>query len=313
MKSPEQILESFHELMPWARFDQWSGICIETGDAAHPQTVCAFFGEDQDADQKLLILRGADPAFRYFQYRTGDWTPEFGLDFATTDGIKINIIEDEVDSYESSKPGHAPEALRLDEKQLMFEVVDAINTLVSLIDAEKVPVFGETEDYCYHLWKVAGTWRAEVREFPDEQFIANEPVEIADGLLKKIVAAKLPHEGVWEAASFYLPATRFQGDQEMFVQCAGVAERSVGTLGILTIESHADPEQEIVTVLLDSIEKQKRIPQFVMVREERVAERLFPMAQTLGIQLRLRRRLRDLSRIRDAMIDAFPEDDSDED
>ena len=310
---PDQILNRFHELTPWNRFDEWSGICIETS----TDFVCAFFGEDQEADFKLLILRGADPSDRYLQYRAGDWIPEFGLDFATTDGIKMSIVEDEVDTYFSCKPGQPPQALRLDEKQLMFEVLDAINALVKMMDEEKVPVLGETEDLCYHLWMIeksspGNAWRADVREFPDEQFVKHMPVEVSEARIKRIKAAGLLKEGVWEAAPFYLPVTRFQGNEEVFVQSAAIAERGAGLLGLVTLEAHANPEQEIVEALIGSIEKQMRIPQFLIVKDEQIAERVFPILQELGIEIRLRKRLRELVRIREEMIEEFP-DDEDED
>ena len=319
MNNADQILSRFLELTLWTRFDEWSGVCFDRSEEStatggvdsHSAFVCAFFGEDQEADFKLLILRGPDAAHRYLQYRTGEWVPEFGVDFATTDGIKVNIIEDEVVSYVSMKPGQPPEPLRLDEKHLMFEVMDGLNFLVEKMDEEKVPILGETEDYCYHLWKVAKSWRADVREFPDEVFLKYQAIQIQDSRIKRIQAAGLLQEGIWEAAPFYLPATRFQGDQEVFVQCAGVAERNMGLLGLVTLEAHADSEQEIAEALIGSIEKQKRIPEFVIVKEERVAERLLALLQTLGIQVRLRKRLRELERVREEMIEEFPDEEGD--
>jgi hypothetical protein len=306
--APDEILDRFHELTPWTRFDEWSGICVETS----TDYVCAFFGEDSEADFKLLILRGQDPARRYLQYRSGEWVPDFGVDFATTDGIQVNLIEEQVESYESCKPGQPPEPLRVDEKQLLFEVLDAINFLVNAVDIEKVPMLGETEELCYHLWKVGKTWRADVREFPDEQFVKYDPIQVNEMRLKRINAAGLLREGVWEAAPFYLPATRFQGDQEVFVQCAGIAEKNMGLLGLVTLEAHADPEQELVEALIGSIEKQKRIPQFLIVKDERVAERMLPILQSFEIQLRLRKRLRELEHIRDEMIEEFPDEENDQ-
>jgi hypothetical protein len=306
--SADRILETFNRAAPWNRFDEWTGIWIETSN----QNTCVFFGEDQDSDFKMLILRGSDPAFRFLQYRSGEWIPEFGLDFATTDGLRVSIIEDEVDSYLSCRPGLPPDALRLDEKQFLFEVFDAISYLVERLDADEVPVLGETEEHCYHLWKVAGTWRAEVREFPEEQFQKFQPIEIPETRLKRIQAANLPQDGVWEAAPFFLPATRFQGNQEVFVQCAAVAERNSGLLGLVTLEAHASPEQEIAEALLGSIEQQKRLPQFLIVKDERLAERILPVVQSLGVQLRIRRRLRELELIREEMIEEFPDEDSDE-
>ncbi|MBU6153422.1 MAG: hypothetical protein KGP28_03880 [Bdellovibrionales bacterium] len=306
--SADQILERFNLAAPWTRFDEWTGIWIETT----TQSTCVLFGEDQDSDFKMLVLRGNDPSFRFLQYRSGEWIPEFGLDFATTDGLRVSIIEDEVDSYLSCRPGLPPDALRLDEKQFLFEVFDAITYLVGRLDADEVPVLGETEDDCYHLWKVAGTWRAEVREFPEEQFQKFQPIEVQEARMKRIRAADLPQEGVWEAAPFFLPATRFQGNQEVFVQCAAVAERNSGLLGLVTLEAHASPEQEVAEALLGSIEQQKRLPQFLVVKDERLAERILPVVQSLGIQLRIRRRLRELELIREEMIEEFPDDDADE-
>ncbi len=312
MQNPDQILNRFHELTPWTRFDEWTGICIDTSTPDRESFICAFFGEDQEADFKLLILRGRDPANRYLQYRSGEWVPEFGLDFATTDGIKINIVDEQVDTYVSMKYGQPPEPLRLDEKQLMFEVMDAINFLIVQMDEEKVPTLGETEDYCYHLWKVAQSWRADVRDFPEEQFFKYDPIQLLDARLKRIQAAGLPQEGVWEAADFFLPATRYQGDQEVFVQCAGVAERNSGLLGLVTLEAHADPQQEIAEALIGSIEKQTRVPQFLIVKEEKVAERLIPLLQSLGIHLRLRKRLVELETIRESMIEEFPDEENEQ-
>jgi hypothetical protein len=40
-----------------------------------------------------------------------------------------------------------------------------------------------------------------------------------------------------------------------------------------------------------------------------LAERLLPLVQRLGIQLRLRKRLRELEEIRESMIDEFPDED----
>ncbi|NDF13714.1 hypothetical protein EB061_00090 [bacterium] len=305
--SPDQILDRFNELAPWTRFDEWTGIWVE----ATGQSVCVLFGEDQEADFKVLILRGADPASRFLQYRSGDWIPEFGLDFATTDGIRVNIVEDQVESYLSCYPGLPPEPLRLDEKQFLFEVLDGINYLVEQLDRDALPALGESEDYCYHLWKVAKTWRAEVEEFPEEQFLRFEPVQAGDSRVKRILGATLPRDGVWEAAPFFLPATRFQGNQEVFVQCAAVAERGAGLLGLVTLEAHASPEQEIAEAILGSIEQQKRIPQFLVVKDERLAERLLEFVQKLGIQLRIRRRLKDLEEIREGMIEDFPDEDED--
>ncbi len=311
--APDQIIERFLELAPWTRFDEWTGIFIEVTDpsnAEETQTVCAFFGEDQASDFKLLILRGHDPCYRYLQYRSGEWIPEFGLDFATTDAIKVGITEDDIDSDESCKPGQPPEPLRTDEKKILYEVLDAINTAVTMVDEEKLPMLGETEDFCYHLWKVSKSWRAEVSEFPDEQFKKYDAIEIQEARLKRIQAAGLLRDGVWEASSFYLPATRFQGDQEVFVQCAGIAEPQAGLLGLVTLEAHADPEHELAEALIGSIEKQKRIPLFFIVKEEKAAERLLPILSTLGIHIRLRKRLRELEHIRDQMIESFPEEDN---
>jgi hypothetical protein len=307
--SPDQILERFNELSPWTRFDEWTGIWVE----ASEKSVCVLFGEDQEADFKILILRGSDPASRFLQYRTGEWIPEFGLDFATTDGIRVSISDDQVESYLSFYPGLPPETLRLDEKQFLFEVLDGINYLVEQLDRDALPVLGESEDYCYHLWKVAKTWRAEVKEFPEEQFFKFEPIQTVEARLKRLLSAALPREGVWEAAPFYLPATRYQGNQEVFVQCAAVAERGGGLLGLVTLEAHASPEQEVAEAIMGSIEQQKRIPQFLVVKDERLAERLLAFVQSLGIQLRIRRRLKDLEEIRESMIEEFPEDEEAED
>ena len=303
--SPDQILERFHELSPWTRFDEWTGIWVETASGS----VCALFGEDQDADFKLLILRGEDPALRYLQYRSGEWIPEFGLDFATTDGIRVNIIDEQVESYLACHPGLPPSDLRLDEKQQLFEVLDAINYLVHQVDTEKLPMLGESEDFCYHLWKVAKTWRSEVKDFPDEHFIRHEAVQIPENRLKRILIAGLLHEGIWEASPFYLPATRFQSDQEVFVQCAGVAERGMGLLGLVTLEAHANADQEMAEALLGSIETHKRIPQFLILKDERLAEMLFPILNQLGIHLKLRKRLKVLEHLREEMIEEFPDED----
>lgn len=308
--TPEKVLEKFHELSPWTRFDEWTGIWIET---ETEQSVCALFGEDQEGDYKLLILRGHNPADRYLAYRNGEWIPEFGLDFATTDGIKITIIDNLVQNYFSNSPGLPPEPLRLDEKQLMFEVLDAISYLVTQVDAEKLPILDEEEEYGYHLWKVAKTWRAEVKEFPEERFVKHEPIEIPDSRIQRLKAAGLLQEGIWEAAAFYLPVTRFQGNQEVFVQCAGVAERGMGLLGLVTLEAHANAEQEIAEALFGSIEKQMRYPQFVVVKEEKIAEKLLPLLTKLGIQIRLRRRLKELEFLRDEMIEEFPDQDGEVD
>jgi hypothetical protein len=306
--SPDQILDRFNELAPWTRFDEWTGIWVE----ASGQSVCVLFGEDQESDFKVLILRGSDPASRFLQYRSGDWIPEFGLDFATTDGLRVSIVDEQVDSYLSCYPGLPPEPLRLDEKQFLFEVLDGINYLVEQLDRDAIPVLGESEDYCYHLWKVAKTWRAEVKEFPEEQFVRFDPVLAGESRVKRVLGASLPREGVWEAAPFFLPATRFQGNQEVFVQCAAVAERGAGLLGLVTLEAHASPEQEIAEAILGSIEQQKRIPQFLVVKDERLAERLLEFVQKLGIQLRIRRRLKELEEIRESMIDEFPEEEEDD-
>jgi hypothetical protein len=314
---PDQILERFTELAPWTRFDEWIGIGLEVVEANEPDSfVCAFFGEEGREDGttgfKLLILRGDSPADWYLKYRAGEWVPEFGLDFGTTNGIRVSLTEDGIDTYESLKPGQPPEPLRLDEKQLMFDVLDGINFLIDSIDREKVPMLGETEEFCYHLWKVAGTWRADVRGFPEERFEAYTPLQLQDSRVKRLLAARLPQEGVWETSCFYLPATRMQGDQEVFIQCAGVAERNGNLMGLVTLEAHADPDQEIAEAILGSIETHKRLPKFLMVAEERVAERLLPLLQSLQIHVRLRRRMKELGRIREEMIDAFPEDEEDD-
>jgi hypothetical protein len=78
----------------------------------------------------------------------------------------------------------------------------------------------------------------------------------------------------------------------------------------VTLEAHASPEQETAEALLGSIEQQKRLPHFLLVKEERLAERLLPLVQTLGVQLRLRKRLRELEEIRESMIDEFPDEDN---
>ena len=307
--TPEKVLEKFQELSPWTRFDEWTGIWVET---ESEQSVCALFGEDQEGDYKLLILRGSNPADRYLAYRNGDWIPEFGLDFATTDGIKVTIENDSVENYVSCKPGLPPEPLRLDEKQLLFEVMDAINYLIVQIDQEKLPILGEEEELGYHLWKVAKTWRAEVKEFPEEHFVKHAPIEIPESRIKRLKAAGLLQDGVWEAAAFYLPVTRFQGNQEVFVQCAGVAERSQGLLGLVTLEAHANAEQEIAEALFGSFEKQMRYPQFLVVKEEKIAEKMLPLLTTLGIQVRIRKRLRELEFLREEMIEEFPDANEEE-
>lgn len=306
--SPDRILEKFNRAMPWTRFDEWTGIWVETSE----EDVFVFFGEDQEADFKMLVLRGLDPSYRFLQYRSGEWIPEFGLDFGTTDALSVKIAGDEVDSYSSFHPGLPPEPLRLDEKQMLFEVLDAIEFLVTKVDSESIPLLGETEDDCYHLWKVAQTWRAEVREFPEESFQRFDPIQLPEARMKRVLAAGLLREGVWEAAPFFLPATRFQGNQEVFVQCAAVAERGMGLLGLVTLEAHASPEQEIAEAVLGSIEQQKRLPQFLIVKDERLAERILSFAQSLGIQLRIRRRLRELEEVREEMIEDFPDEEGED-
>ncbi|NDG85962.1 MAG: hypothetical protein EBX52_13115 [Proteobacteria bacterium] len=84
-------------------------------------------------------------------------------------------------------------------------------------------------------------------------------------------------------------------------------------LGLVTLEAHASPEQEVAEAILGSIEQQKRIPQFLVVKDERLAERLLPVVQSLGIQLRIRKRLRDLEEIREGMIDEFPDEETESD
>ncbi len=308
-KKLDQVLQKFTELAPWNQFDEWSGICIEIQN----ELVCAFFGEGADEDFRLLILRGPDPAHRYLQYRNSEWTPEFGLDFATTDGLKLSVIDEQVSGYSSDRPGHPSEELRLDETQMLLEVLEAINSLVGLIESEKVPLLGESEEFCYSVWKVGSTWRADIKEFPDEKFVRYPAIQVNPERIKRMKVAGLLQEGIWEATPFFLPVTRFQGDQEVYVQCAGVAERGMGLLGLVTLEAHADPEHELVEAILGSIENQKRMPQFIVVKEEKVAERILPIIHPLGIQLRLRRNLRELERIRDEMIDDFPEDEDNED
>jgi hypothetical protein len=308
------ILERFIDAAPWNRLDEWCGISVElTEEGAEPNWVCAFFGEDQADDFKLMIVRGSDPAEKYLQYRTGEWVPEFGLDFGTSNSIRVGISDDQITSYESLQPGLPPAELRLDEKQLMFEVMDAVTSLISAMDTEKVPILGESEDVCYHLWKVAKTWRADVREFPEESMIQYPAIPVNPDRIKRILAAGLLVDGVWEASPFYLPVTRFQGDQEVYVQCAGVAERGMGLLGLVTLEAHADPEVELMEAIVGSIEKQKRIPQFLVVKEDRIADRLLPLIQPLGIQLRHRKRLRELDQVREEMIEEFPDDTTDAD
>jgi hypothetical protein len=306
--NPDQILDAFNDSAPWTRFDEWTGIWVETSKG----NACVLFGEDQEADYKALVLRGTDPALRFLQYRSGEWIPEFGLDFATTDGIRVEIVDDQVESYLSCRPGLPPDVPRVDEKQFLFEVFDAVNYLVDQLDRDQLPALGESEDFCYHLWKVAGTWRAEVKEFPEEQFLKLDPIEVSSSRISRILAANLVREGVWEAAPFFLPATRFQGNQEVFVQCAAVAERGMGLLGLVTLEAHASPEQEVAEAMLGSIEQQKRLPQFLVVKDERLAERLLAFVQSLGIQLRIRRRLRELEQTREEMIDEFPDDEGEE-
>ncbi|MBS1958380.1 MAG: hypothetical protein JST80_02820 [Bdellovibrionales bacterium] len=313
-KTLDHVLDRFNTLSPWTRFDEWIGIGVEVSEE---EFVFAFFGEearldDEQLGYKLIVLRGDAPADQYMKYRSGEWIPEFGLDFGTIDGIRVSIGDDGIESYESCKPGQPPEELRLDEKQQLFAVLDAIASLIQFLDQDKVPILGEQEDYCYHCWKVAGTWRADVRNFPEEIFTAYPQLAINESRLKRISATKLPREGVWEASSFYLPATRVQGDQEMFVQCAGVAERNGNLLGLVTLEAHADPDQEIAEAILGSIETQKRMPEFLMVKEERVAERLIALLQSLQIHVRFRRRLKELERIREEMIDDFPDEESEE-
>ena len=307
--NPDQILDAFNESAPWTRFDEWTGIWVETSKGS----ACVFFGEDQDVEYKMLVLRGADHANRFLQYRSGEWIPEFGLDFATTDGIRVEIDGEEVENYVSCHPGLPPDVPRVDEKQFLFEVFDAVTYLVGQLDQDRLPVLGESEDECYHLWKVAGTWRAEVKEFPEEQFVRFDPIEVSQGRVSRVLAANLPRDGVWEAAPFFLPAVRFQGNQEVFIQCAAVAERGSGLLGLVTLEAHASPEQEVAEAILGSIEQQKRIPQFLVVKDERLAERLLPVVQSLGIQLRIRKRLRDLEEIREGMIDEFPDEETESD
>ncbi len=55
-----------------------------------------------------------------------------------------------------------------------------------------------------------------------------------------------------------------------------------------------------------------RYPQFVIVKEEKIAEKLLPILTALGIQLRLRKRLRELEFLREEMIEEFPEPGEDE-
>jgi hypothetical protein len=307
--TPEKVLEKFQELSPWTRFDEWTGVWIETEAEV---SVCALFGEDQEADYKLLILRGNNPVERYLAYRNGDWIPEFGLSFATTDGLKVTIKDGAVEDYVSDSPGMPSEPLRLDEKQLLFEVMDALNYLVEQIDAEKLPTLDEEEEVGYHLWKVAKTWRAEVKEFPEEAFIKHDAIEIPDARIKRLKAAGILQDGVWEAGAFYLPVLRFQGNQEVYVQCAGVAERGMGLLGLVTLEAHANAEQEIAEALFGSIEKQMRYPHFIVVNEEKIAEKLLPVLSPLGIQVRLRKRLKVLEYLREEMIEEFPDQDNEE-
>lgn len=316
-KFSPSIIETFEKKLPWQRFDEWTGICIELPEgfvsSPHAGYVCAFFGAAQDHEFKLVILRGLDPARGYLKYRNEEWIPEFGLDFGTIDSIQVYIDQDQVSGYESLKPGRPAEDLRSDEKQLMFMVLEAIVGLVETIDQDKIPMLGETDGVIYYLWKVLKNWKVDVREVPDEKYIPYSSISFSQDRLKRLQAVKLPREGVWEAAYFYLPVTRFQGDQEVFVQCAGVAERGVGLLGLVTLEAHADPDVELAEALVGSIEKQGRLPQFLVVKEEAAAEKLLPLLQTLNIHLRLRRKLPELDHVRDQMIEQFPDEAASED
>lgn len=312
------VLERFTESTVWERFDEWTGICVEisspTPSNQQIDYVCAFFGMDPKHDYKMTILRGPNPAQAYLKYRHEEWIPEFGLDFATSDSIQVYIDQGQVVQYESLKPGLAPQDLRADEKQLMFTVFEAIVELAQVLDQGKIALLDESNGVFYYLWKwdvadAKASWKIDIRETPVECYIPHPSIQPAESRLQRIKAVKLGQEGVWEAAYFYLPVTRVQGDQEVYVQCAGIADREKGLIGLVTLEAHADPDAELVEALLGSIEKQGKIPQFLIVKDEQAAEKLLPLLVSLNIHLRLRRNLYELESIREEMIEKFPDEE----
>ncbi len=304
----EEVFLNFEKSEAWKRFDEWIGLSVETETGAW---LC-FFSQVEPDQFRFWALRGQESTERFLKYRMGEWSPELGLDFATTDGITVDIINDEVGEDWSLSPGRPPAELRPDEKRELFQCLDAVQYLVGAIDEEKIPPLGEVEEIVYRLWKVSDTWRAEVYPLPDPQFGVLSKLDFPKERMDRLAKIPLKREGIWEAGVFYLPAIRPQGDQEVFVQCAGVCERMGELLGLVTMEAHANPENEILEALLGTMEKQAYLPQAIYVRDEDLLVALSPLAQILGIPFRYRKNLGSLEHVRDSLIDDFPEDNAEE-
>ncbi len=306
--TPEEIFERFLDATPWLRLDETKPLWID-GLTGRELPVPVLFVQSQDTVFQMLILTGNDAFTRVRELRSGEWIPEYGLDFATTEGIQVEIEEGKASTYSSLRPGCPKRELKQHERELLFLALDAVTDLVGRMDRDEVQMLShDAEEFGYRIWAVAKHWKAEVALLPESKWVLSAPFLQFEARLARLSAVPLPAQGVWEAGAFYLPVTRMHGDEEQFVQCAAVFEREGALLGLVTLEPFAEATEEVAEALLGAIEKQGRKPEGLLVRSDVQLERLIPLCQRLQIPLRMRKRLVELEHFREEMIDDFPED-----
>jgi hypothetical protein len=117
------------------------------------------------------------------------------------------------------------------------------------------------------------------------------PFPIDEVRLQRIKKNSPAHHGIWEIDAFYTPAPVDGGNRPFFPYTLLCSDQSSGFILGTALAEPSTWQTEFPKTFLDSVEEHKLLPQQLSLRKEELRELFEPLANYLGIEVKLTKKL----------------------
>lgn len=117
------------------------------------------------------------------------------------------------------------------------------------------------------------------------------PFPIDEVRLQRVKKNSQAHPGIWEIDAFYTPAPVDEGNRPFFPYTLLCADQSSGLILGTVLAEPSTWESEFPKTFLDSVEGHKLLPHELSFRREELRELFGPLANQLGIAVKLTKKL----------------------
>jgi Domain of unknown function (DUF6930) len=252
----------------------------------------AWFGDRNDLDKTDLKVvkelglkfRGSDawPQFRSMQPGYIPWyLSESEAKFLTLclEQARQVALDFERDPKLLHPPGKKLYLVRVQGEKT------AVHSASPSLSSGQQTLFPDEVEFPAHAWNSqwvspAPLVKAAVSPFPIDELRLQR--------IKKNIQA---HHGIWEIDTFYTPAPVDGSDRPFFPYTLLCADQSSGLILGTVLAEPSTWQREFPKTFLDSIEGHKLLPQELSFRKEELRELIEPLANQLGIEVNLTKRL----------------------